>query len=172
MFRDSNKIFAIVFFVLLFVVVGEILYLFFFSKPKVNQVKIDSPQPTFGGNSAINSSNITYLQGMPPDTKWKNYLSQSVTGIVANYKISGDSYSFDLVNENDKSIVESFNAKLGKVPKYPVKNYIQTGDNLSSTSEDIYGNLKEGDKIKILRLFDLGLPRGNNFIQNEIILYK
>lgn len=175
MFKNSNKVLTTIFFILMIVFIGEVLYLFLFNKTKVspidNVANSFESQSISDGELEIDPSNITYLQSLPADPGWAHYLSQTVTGIIANYKIEGDNFSFDLYDEQTKSFLQGFSGSVTN-PTFTRKVYIGEGDNLTVTDESILGRLKNDDKIKITRYYDLSLPFNKNLLYNENVIYR
>ena len=180
---NLNKVLFVVFFILLVVTGAELFYFFFYQPSKKNAPLTTNaiiPTPcltcqkpvsgTANKNPAIDPSNIAYLQSLEK-RKWNYYLLQEVSGKVADLKIdqNKDIISYNLVDDDNK-LIEKFTGSINS-PKDMRYIYIKKDGNLTLTNSQVaFSNMKDGNKIKITRHYDLNMPDSNSFLFNEIII--
>lgn len=174
--ENSNKILKIVFFVLLFITVGELFYFFVFKSSALNKRTTILPSPANNSkkipddNLAVNRDQIKYLSTLKKIDvdQLKFFYSIGAIGIVSNIKIISDKQiSFDLVDENGK---KSLDIRFPIIEDIPFSVY--QSDNSVITRVSL-GDLSEGDKIKFLWIYDLTKQPGKSDIyNNELTIYK
>lgn len=176
----SNKIFNFVFIILLIITGAELYYFFFYQPDKTKRTTTSTNKPCINCNItpsnntspetlAIDQTNIDYLKTIPKDN-WQFFLLQEIMGYVANLKIEGDQIKYDLVDEKNQTI-EKFAGSINQA-KFPRKIFIQKGEDKTLTDNHAYLNLKNGEKIKITRYYDLSKPNNSNLLFNELIIFK
>lgn len=172
---NNSRILKVVFFVLLLVVIGEVFYLFLNKSNNKQKTNGLTPTPCINCQNvasdqlAFDSSTIQYLETINKDS-WNYTLLQEITGSIVNFKISGDQITFDLID--DKNIlIEKFNSSATK-PKFPRKIFFQSGENKTLADNQALLGLKDGDKIKVTRYYDLSHSIQDGFKFNELIIFK
>ncbi|MFA6081292.1 MAG: hypothetical protein WC741_02705 [Patescibacteria group bacterium] len=173
--NSSSKILKIIFFVLLAVAVGEVFYLFS-GKPN-NKLKPSGLTPTpclncqnvASDKLAFDPTAIQYLGTITKDD-WSYTLLQEITGSVVNFKISGDQITFDLIDDKNV-LIEKFNSSVTK-SKFPRKIFFQKGEDKTLADDQALLALKNGDKIKVTRYYDLSQFVKDGFKFNELIIFK
>jgi len=172
----SNKVLVIIFIILLTITGVELFYFFFYQSSVLNKKTANLFPPVNDNkvipddNLAVNRNQIEYLKTLKKNNidQLKIFYSMGGIGIVSNIKnITHNQISFDLTDENgNKSTNIRFPIdESGPIHIYQSNNEVITKANLE--------DLKEGNEIKFLWIYDLTKQPGKEDIyNNELIIYN
>lgn len=175
--NSSDKVLKIIFFILLIMIAGELLYFFFYksiaNKSTVNNQVVNvqvSSSPSDNSNRLISQDYMNYLNGIKKSEGRKIFLDEEIDGTISEisfkeYQQGGYLFKgfFTIVDSNN-NIIQKFGLTDNRIKVWQF--YLQ--DSKTGAKKPMsYKDIKLGQKVKFFTKSDMTTNPNGDILVNE-----